>query len=383
MKIVIAPDSFKESLTALQVGTAIETGIKRILPDARCTIVPLADGGEGTVQSLVDATGGRFIKVNVTGPLGRQIQARYGFIKHTGTAVIEMAAASGLALIRKRYRNPMRTSSYGTGELIADALRRGARRIILGLGGSATNDGGTGMAQALGVRFYDVNQRLIRRTAAGATLAQIERIDMSAVKPLLGKAELVVACDVDNPLYGRRGAAYVFGPQKGATPAMVRTLDKGLHRLADIIRRDLQIDVADVPGAGAAGGLGAGLLAFAGARLQSGIDIVMQATELRQHLKSADLVITAEGRIDAQTVCGKTPAGVARLAAEFALPVVAIGGGLADDARLVFAHGIHAIEAAVARDMSLPEALGSATHNLSNAAERVMCLLMTGKRLAG
>lgn len=381
MKIVIAPDSFKENLTSLQVGKAIETGIKRVLPKARCTIVPMADGGEGTVQSLVDATGGRFIKVKVKGPLGRPVLARYGFIQRTKTAVIEMAEASGLGLVKEKSKNPLKTTTYGTGELIVDALERGAKRIILGIGGSATNDGGIGMAQAVGVRFRDANNRLIRQTAFGATLAKIDSIDMSSIHPLLNKAEIIVACDVDNPLCGKRGASHVFGPQKGATPTMVRKLDKDLTKLAKIIKRDLQTNVANIPGAGAAGGLGAGLLAFTGARLQSGIDIVMQATQLRKYVKSADLVITGEGRIDSQTAFGKTPAGVARLAAEFNVPVIAIGGGLADDARLVFAHGIQGIEAAVARDMSLEDALSSAKKNISNAAERVIRLLKVGQQL--
>ncbi|MGI9228618.1 MAG: glycerate kinase family protein [Gammaproteobacteria bacterium] len=379
MKIVIATDSFKENLSSLQAGQAIQAGIRRVLPKARCVIVPMADGGEGTVQSIIDAAGGKLIRLKVSGPLAGKVTARYGFVSTTKTAIIEMAEASGLALIRKK--DPLRASSYGTGELMRDALRRGARRIILGLGGSATNDGGIGMAQALGVRFRDADGRLLRQKGCGRLLTAIDSIDMSEVHPQLAKTRVTVACDVDNPLYGKRGAAYVFGPQKGATAAMVKQLDQGLRNLARVIKRDLGLDVATVAGAGAAGGLGAGLLAFADATLESGVDIVMRATQLKKHIRNADLIITGEGRIDSQTAHGKTPAGVARLAAEFDVPVIAIGGSLADDAGLVFAHGIGGIEAAVARDMSLQQALADAAQNISNAAERVMRLLVIGKQL--
>ena len=402
MKIVIAPDSFKGNLSALQAGQAIEAGVRRALPDAECVIVPLADGGEGTTQSIVDAGGGEFVRLRVTGPLGRKVTARYGLVRggfvdgglikegaageepaagdEADTAVIETAAASGLALCEKK--DALRSASYGTGELMVDALRRGAGSILLGLGGSATTDGGMGMAQALGVRFRGRDKRALRQKGCGALLEQIDGIDMSAVHPRLAQTRIVAACDVDNPLYGPRGAAHVFAPQKGASAAMVKRLDRGLRNLARVIERDLGLEVAAVPGAGAAGGLAAGLLAFAGATLESGIDIVMRATRLARSVRSADLVITGEGRIDSQTAHGKTAAGVARLAAGFNVPVIAIGGGLADDAALVFAHGIAGIEAAVARDMSLQQALAGATDNLSAAAERVMRLLAVGGKLA-
>lgn len=381
MKIVIAPDSFKGNLTSLEVARAIERGIRRVLPDARCVKVPMADGGEGTVQSLVDATGGRIIRKRVQGPAAGPVAARYGLLGDGEEAVIEMAEASGLPLVSGKRRNPLLTSTFGTGELIADAMRRGARRIIVGIGGSATVDGGAGMAQALGIRFLDHRGRLIRAHIGGGMLAQIGSIDCSRRNASLSAVQVVVACDVDNPLYGKRGAAHVFGPQKGATPAMVLKLDAGLRHLGNLIRKDLGVDVRRLKGAGAAGGLGAGLVAFTGAQLRSGIDIVMDATGLRRHLRGADLVITGEGRVDFQTAFGKTPAGVARLAGTLGVPVIAIGGGLADDARGVFNHGIEGLASAIARDMPLEEALSGAREYVADAAERALRLVLVGRTL--
>jgi glycerate kinase len=383
MKIVIAPDSFKGSLDAMQVARAIERGIRRVLPRARCVKVPMADGGEGTVQSLVDARGGRFVKLKVRGPAGRPVRARYGILKDGRTAIIEMAEASGLTLVSGRARNPLRTTTYGTGELIADALDRGARRLIVGIGGSATNDGGAGMAQALGVRFLDARGHLIRARAAGGMLDRIAGIDTSRVHRELSRARFIVACDVDNPLCGPRGAARVFGPQKGATAKMIRRLDANLRRFGAVIRRELGIDVVNLPGAGAAGGLGGGLVAFANARLQRGVDIVIEAVGLARHLRGADLVFTGEGRVDFQTAFGKTPAGVAGAARKLGIPVIAIGGGLADDARGAFAHGIDALQSAIARDMPLDVAIARAPEFVADAAERAMRLVLVGRRLRG
>ncbi len=383
MKIVIAPDSFKGNLTAMQVAQAIEQGVRRVLPKADCEIVPMADGGEGTVQSLVDATGGRFVHRGVTGPAGAKVNARYGILKDGVTAVIEMAEASGLPLVKGAERNPLRTTTFGTGELIVDAMKRGARRIIVGIGGSATNDGGAGMAQALGVVFSDDHGLAISGHVAGGMLSRIAQINVSGVHKRLAQTEIIVACDVDNPLCGPKGAAHVFGPQKGATPAMVKTLDANLRYFGDLIKKQMGVDVRNLKGAGAAGGLGGGLVAFCNAELQSGVDIVIGATGLRGKLRQADLVITGEGRVDFQTAFGKTPAGVARAAQQFGVPVVAIGGGLGDDARGVFAHGIDALASAIARDMPLEEALAHARTYIANAAERAMRLILVGQKLAG
>jgi glycerate kinase len=381
MKVVIAPDSFKESLTALEVASAIERGWRSVFPKARVVKVPMADGGEGTVQALVDATAGQFVRRSVKGPLGQAVKARYGLLGDGRSAVIEMAEASGLPLVARDARNPLLTSTFGTGELMRDALRRGVRRLIIGLGGSATNDGGCGMAQALGVRFLRADGSLIEGPIGGGDLADIAHVDASGRLPELAKVEVTVACDVDNPLSGRRGAAQVFGPQKGADAAMVARLDAGLKQLGRVVKADLGVAIDRLPGAGAAGGLGGGLVAFCGAELRRGVDIVIEATRLERHLKGARVVITGEGRLDSQTPYGKAPAGVGQLAARHGIPVIAIGGGLADDARVVFAHGIDAIEAAVARPMSLEDAFARASANLEAAGERVARLLALGARV--
>lgn len=381
-KIVIAPDSFKGNLTSLQVAKALEEGIRRVLPKVNCVKIPMADGGEGTVQSLVDAVGGKFVRKQVCGPLGKPVKARYGLLADGETAVIEMAEASGLPLITDKQRNPLKATTYGTGELIMDAINKGARNIIIGIGGSATVDGGSGMAQALGVRFRDSRGRIIKERAAGGMLERIDRIDMEAVDPRVRKTKIVVASDVDNPLCGKKGAAAVFGPQKGATPAMVKTLDRNLRHFGDLIKRDLGKKVINMSGAGAAGGLGAGLVAFTNARLQSGVDIVVKATGLDLQLKGADLAITGEGRVDFQTAFGKTPAGVAKAAKRVGVPVIAIGGGLADDARGVFEHGIDGLESAAARDISLQEAISLSRKHLANAAERAIRMILIGRNMA-
>ena len=382
MKIILAPDSFKGNLTSLQVASALEKGIKRALPKSNCIKVPMADGGEGTVQSLVDATGGKFIRKKVTGPAGQVVSARYGMLADGETAVIEMAEASGLPLAVGKDRNPLKTTSYGTGELLVDAAKRGAKKIIIGIGGSATNDGGVGMAQAIGVRFLDKNGKEIKQYGAGGMLNKIESIDISGLAPVMKKTKIVVASDVNNPLCGKKGASYVFGPQKGATPAMVKTLDANLRHLAKIIKKDLKKDVVNRRGAGAAGGLGAGLVAFARASMKSGIEIVLEATQIDKHLKGADLVITGEGRVDFQTAFGKTPSGVAKAARKHGVPTVAIGGGITDDANGVFEHGIDGLESACARDMSLDEAISHSKAHLANAAERVIHLVLIGKKIA-
>jgi glycerate kinase len=382
VKIIIAPDSFKENLTSLEVATCIEKGIRKVLPNARCIKIPMADGGEGTVQSLVDATRGRIYKKQVIGPLGNKVTARYGMLGDGCTAVIEMAEASGLPLVPHHKRNPMLTTTFGTGQLITDALNRGAKTIIIGLGGSATVDGGSGLAQALGVKFYAVDGKVIAHYGSGDVLAQIGRIDTRSLDPRIKKTKFIIASDVTNPLCGPNGAAHVFGPQKGATPVMVKTLDDNLKHFADLIRRDLKKRVIELRGAGAAGGLGAGLVAFTGARIKRGVELVIDITGLSKHIKGADLVITGEGRVDFQTAFGKTPAGVAKAAKKLGVPCIAIGGSLADDARGVFEHGISGLESAAARDMDLAEALRESRKHLEFAGERVMRMLLIGQKMA-
>ena len=377
MKIVIAPDSFKESLTALQVADAIAAGMREVWPDATYVKVPVADGGEGTVQAMIDALGGRRVDVRVTGPLGQVVDAFYG--DAGGVAVIEMAAASGLEGVPPDLRDPRTATSRGTGELIRAALDAGARRVVLGVGGSATNDGGAGMLQALGVRLLDADGRDLG--PGGAELARLDRIDASGLDARVRETEFHIACDVDNPLVGPRGASAVFGPQKGATPDMVRQLDAALAHFADVIRRDLGQDVAQLPGAGAGGGIAAAMVVFLHGQLRPGIEIVTEAVGLDAAVRDADLVVTGEGRIDGQTVNGKTPMGVAKVARRHGKPVVAIGGSLARDADAVYTAGIEVVVAAVARPCSVAEALGAADENLRRAARNLAAALALGARL--
>lgn len=388
MKIVIAPDSFKESLTALQVAAAIEAGMCAVWPEAEYVKVPVADGGEGTVQALIDATGGRRVAVRVTGPLGEPVDAFYGLIGGADgdagadkLAVIEMAAASGLESVPPERRDPRVATTRGTGELILHALEAGARRFVLGVGGSATNDGGAGMLQALGVRLLDADGRDL--VPGGAELARLARIDAAGLDARVRASVFEVASDVANPLVGPNGASAIFGPQKGATPEMVVQLDANLRHYADVVQRDTGQDVAGVPGAGAGGGIAAAMIVFLGGRLRPGVEIVTEAVGLDAALRDADLVVTGEGRIDGQTVHGKTPMGVARVAARHGVPVVAIGGSLARDADAVYSHGIAAIAAAVTRPSSVGEALAAAEENLRNAARNVAALLRLGGRLGG
>lgn len=383
MKIVIAPDSFKENLTSLEVASELETGLRRVWPDADYVKVPMADGGEGTVQSLVDATGGRIVKCAVTGPLGQKVLASYGLLGDGQTAVIEMAEASGLPLVPRPERDPLRATTFGTGELVADAIHRGVTDIIIGLGGSATNDGGAGFAQALGVRFLDKDGAPITEPLGGGRLDEIAAIDAQLINPGLANVSISVACDVTNPFVGEKGASAVYGPQKGATPEMVQQLDSNLAHFAAIIKRDLGIDIADASGAGAGGGLGGGLLAFTNAVMKRGVELVVEATELDKHMQGASLAFTGEGRVDFQTAFGKTPSGVASVAHRHGVPVIAVGGGLADDANGVFQHGIDAIESATPNAMPLDVAMQKSRKYLQDAAERVARLLLVGQRMAG
>ncbi len=381
MKVVIAPDSFKESLSSLEVATHIAAGFRQIFPDADYVTVPVADGGEGTVEALVDATGGNHCTARVTGPMGAPVDAGYGLGGDGKTAVIEMAASSGLMLVPRAERDPRKATTRGVGELILAALGRGARHLILGIGGSATNDGGAGMAQALGIRLLDEAGAEIG--PGGGALAGLARIDASGLDPRLKECRIEVACDVDNPLTGPDGASAVFGPQKGATPDMVRQLDANLAHFADCLKRDLGADVAGLAGGGAAGGLGAGLVAFLGAHLNPGVDIVLRAAGLERHLADADLVITGEGRMDSQTIHGKTPIGVARLAKRHGKPVIAIAGGLAADVAVVHDHGIEAVFSVLCRPCAVEEALAEATENLQRTARNVAAVLKAGQGMKG
>ena len=374
MKIVIAPDSFKECLSAIDVASAIETGMRRVLPSAEFIKVPVADGGEGTLQSLVDGTGGQFYSRTVTGPLGEPVEARFGVLGDGRTAVIEMAEASGLELIPPHLRNPLLTTTYGTGELIREALSLGVSRIIVAIGGSATNDGGAGMMSALGVRFLNDKGEVL--PAGGAALSELAAIDCSAIDSRLSKVRFIAACDVNNPLTGKTGASAVFGPQKGANPVMVVQLDRALENYADVIQQCLDVDIEHVAGAGAAGGMGAALLTFLEADLKPGINIVLETVGLKGLLKGADLLITGEGRLDSQTAHGKTPVGVARVASTEGVPVIALAGSVGRGSEAVYEHGIHAVFPVVHGAVPLTEALEMGRENLVRTAENVARLLL-------
>ncbi|MES1035930.1 glycerate kinase [Bacillus pumilus] len=377
MKIVIAPDSFKESLSAYETACAIERGFQAILPDAEYIKLPMADGGEGTVQSLVDATGGHIINHVVTGPLGDHVDAFFGMLGDDETAVIEMAAASGLHLVPQEKRNPLLTTSRGTGELMLAALDQGAKHVIIGLGGSATNDGGVGMMQGLGAAFLDqAGQEL---SPGGGALHQLASIDLTGLDPRLQSVRLEAACDVDNPLTGERGASAVFGPQKGADEEMVQVLDENLAHLAHIAEKQFHVSLEDAAGAGAAGGLGASLLSFLRADLQRGIDIVLKAVQFEEVIKEADLVITGEGRIDQQTIYGKTPIGVAKAAKQYHLPVIGIAGSLSKDSAVVHEHGIDALFSIVPGVTSLSEAMRDAATHVERTARNIAAAISIGK----
>jgi len=332
MKVLIGPDSFKESLPAGDVAKALATGVRDARDDAQIDLCPMADGGEGTVDAMVAATLGTFLSADVFGPLGEPRRARFGLLGDETTAVIEMAAAAGLALVPPDRRDPLATTTFGVGQLIRAALNAGATDLVVGIGGSATVDGGAGCAQALGVVFIGCDGRPCVCGLAGGGLGDVGRIDASDRDPRIASCRIRVACDVANPLTGPNGAAAIYGPQKGATADMVETLDAGLANLAAVIRRDLGPDVASLPGAGAAGGLGAGLMAFAAATLAPGVEIVAEAVRLRQRIGGADLVLTGEGSFDAQSAAGKTAVGVARLASAAGVPVVCIPGQATPDA---------------------------------------------------
>ncbi len=387
MHIVIATDSFKGTLTAQEVGDAISQGIQRYNSAFQVTHIPMADGGEGTVQSLVDATGGTLVTATVQDPLLRPVEATYGIlsirkpdqpsssnsssnINPTKTAVIEMAAASGLPLLKECELNPCITSTYGTGELILHALEKGCRSFIIGIGGSATNDGGMGMLQALGIKFLD--KRGVVLPPGGASLAKLHHIDITGLDPRVLESSFLIACDVDNPLCGADGASAVYGPQKGATPEMVELLDRALSHYAEIIERELATSVRNMPGAGAAGGLGAAFLGFLGATFFKGIDLVIELTDLESHVASADLLITGEGKIDGQTKFGKTPYGVALLAQNRGIPVIALCGIVGYGAKTLLEYGFSEIHGLVTDTITPQFAMAHGAELLEELAYKVI-----------
>lgn len=370
---VLAPDSFKGSLTAKEVCSAMESGIKKALPSAECISVPMADGGEGTVQSLVDATGGRIYELEVVGPLGDPVKSFYGIMGDEKTAVIEMASASGLHFVDEVTKNPLITTTYGTGQLVKACLDKGVEKIILGIGGSATNDGGAGFAQALGVSLKDKKGHEL--SFGGAALSQLHTIDVSGLDARLKDIRIEVASDVSNPLCGENGASYVFGPQKGATSEIIRILDDALRHYSAIIKEQLGKDVAQTPGAGAAGGLGAGLLVFTNAQMRRGVDIIIEYTNLHEIIKKADYVFTGEGGIDFQTEFGKTPYGVAQVAKSENKKIIAIAGylGKGIDSLYDMFDAIFGIMPGV---MTMPEAIKTATKNIERTTENIIRLLL-------
>jgi len=370
MQIVIAPDSFKECLSAARVCEAITAGILRIVPNARITSVPVADGGEGSVEALVKATGGHLIPTPSFDALNRPISSFYGVLGNQTTAVIEMAAASGIELIQPRERNPLLATTFGTGLLIKAALEAGYTDLVMAIGGSATNDGGAGMAQALGARLTDANG--LPLPPGGGSLHLLHEIDLTDIHPLLRHACITVACDVQNPLTGPTGATMVYGPQKGATPAMIEILEKGLQHFSQILQQHFNIDVSNIPGAGAAGGLGAGLMTFCRARLTPGFELISRLTHLEETIRKAELVFTAEGKIDAQTAYGKTVSGVARLCQKHHLPLIALAAIVEDNLDALYQQGVTAIFPIADRPMSLQESTTRAAELLSITAEQIM-----------
>lgn len=398
MKIVISPDSFKGSNSSIKVATLIEQGVRKVHPEAEIVKIPIADGGEGTVEAAVLGGHGQYRELEVTGPLGERLTARYGILpgqtrgagQHQSTeqgkgavlhnsAVIEMAAASGLPLVPEDKRNPLYTTTYGTGELIRAALDEGCREFLIGIGGSATNDAGVGMAQALGWSFKDKEGKELGY--GGGELANIAVIDQSNVDSRLKESKIIVACDVTNPLFGKTGAAYIYGPQKGATPEIVEELDQNLRFFARIVESQLGKDISQEPGSGAAGGLGAGLMIFCGAELKSGIDAMLDIVRFEDHLESTDLVITGEGAIDGQTTYGKVPIGIAKRTQAYNVPVLAIVGDIRAGAEAVYDHGIFGIMSTVNRAMPLKEAMAQSASLIEDAAERVMRIIRIGQTL--
>ena len=381
MKVVIAPQTFKGSISALDVARAMREGVLRVVPEAEISLVPVADGGDGTLETLVEGSGGDIRDASVTGPLGDRITAQWGAMGDGRTAVIEMARTSGLALVPPEKRTPLLSTTFGLGEAIMQALEAGFRTFIIGIGGSATNDAGAGMAQALGIRLLDSDRHDL--PPGGAALAGLDRIDLSGLDPRARDSEFLVACDVSNPLTGPEGASAIYGPQKGATPEMVAQLDSALGHVAAIVKRDVGIDIDQVPGAGAAGGLGGGMMAFLNGELKTGVDIVLETVDLESHLDGADLVITGEGQMDHQTVYSKAPIGVAERAKARGIPVISVSGSLGERYQDVHEHGIEAAAAITCAPMTLGEASERAAELIASATEEALRFMKVGGTVFG
>lgn len=375
MKVVIAIDSLKGSLSSIEAGTAIKDGILAAKPDAEVIVKPLADGGEGTTDALIEGMNGERIDLTVTGPMHTPVDAYYGYLKDTNTAVMEMASAAGITLVPDSEKNPLLATSYGVGEMINDAIQRGCRNFIIGIGGSVTNDGGIGMLKALGVRFLDENGE--DAGEGGQALAKVARIDVSGMNPLLKECHIQIACDVNNPLCGENGSTYVYGPQKGVTEDMKKTLDEAMAHFARVTSETLENDYMNTPGAGAAGGLGYAFLAYTGAALTPGIELILDAVGLEEELSGADVVVTGEGRLDFQTAMGKAPVGVARLAKKYNAKVIAFAGSVTKEATACNKEGIDAFFPILRSVCTLAEAMDpvAARNNMTATVEQVFRLL--------
>ena len=379
MKILVAPQEFKGSISALSASEAAKNGILRVFPDAEVVLCPVADGGDGTLETLVEVSGGEVRTCSVQNPIGETIQAQWGAMGDGVTAVIEMARTSGLALLRLDERDPLNASTFGLGQAISEALDEGFRKFIVGIGGSATNDAGAGMAQALGANLLDDRGNTI--SFGGAALTSLQTVDISNMDSRIKDSKFLVACDVSNPLTGEEGASAVYGPQKGATPEMVQRLDDALSNFATVVKKDLKKDVSEMSGAGAAGGLGAGMMAFMGAELKAGVDIVLDTVNLRDKLSSVDLVITGEGGMDFQTIYNKAPIGVARIASEHNIPTIAIAGLLGSNFKIVHEHGIRAATSIVNGPITLEEASDRAFELISDSVEESLRFISVGMDL--
>ena len=376
MKIVVAPQAFKGSLSATEVGNSMIKGIENVIENSTNLLVPIADGGDGTLETLVESSQGKINSIKVTGPLGEQQNSAWGALGKNKTAIIEMARSSGLALVPINKLNPLISTTYGLGEVILDALDQGYRDFIIGIGGSATNDAGAGMAQALGVKLLDSNGNEL--SFGGESLSKLNSIDVGGIDTRIKESNFAIACDVNNPLTGPEGASAIYGPQKGATPEMVNTLDQALTNFAEIVEKDLGIKINDVEGSGAAGGLGGGLIAFLNGKLRKGVDIVLDFVDINKALTNTNLVITGEGQLDFQTIYNKAPIGVARRAKHLGIPVIAISGSLGENFSVVHEHGIDAASSIVSKPMTLAEASKNAPELISAATEQALRYMKIG-----
>ena len=376
MKIVVAPQAFKGSLSATEVGNSMIKGIENVIENSTNLLVPVADGGDGTLETLVESSQGKINSIKVTGPLGEQQNSAWGALGRNKTAIIEMARSSGLALVPINKLNPLISTTYGLGEVILDALDQGYRDFIIGIGGSATNDAGAGMAQALGAKLLDSNGNEL--PFGGESLSKLNSINIDGIDTRIKESNFAIACDVNNPLTGPEGASAIYGPQKGATPEMVNTLDQALTNFAKIVEKDLGIKINNVEGSGAAGGLGGGLIAFLNGKLRKGVDIVLDFVDIDKALINTNLVITGEGQLDFQTIYNKAPIGVAKRAKHLGIPVIAISGSLGENFSVVHEHGIDAASSIVSKPMTLEEASKNAPELISTATEQALRYMKIG-----